>query len=156
MSKNQYLNYQNFFRHARTPSNKSNRTHQKKPTHFNKPSLEKMLTQTTSSKCKHTQPLSATKSRSKSRKSKPQSKLIPDKLDTKALRRSRHTKDKMAMIQSLQIAHAEIMTQQDFMRNSSQQLTTNNNIDHSFWIADPLLEIFKRTQKTLVLYQNSI
>jgi hypothetical protein len=132
--------------HIRTASIKSNRISSQKKQLFSSKVYEKMLTQTTNSK--HRPVNSSGKSLSKSRKD---AKTVEKggKNSTKCRR------EKMFMAQSLNIPQLDSFSQEDYIRNNSQQLSSNNGMDQSLWVYTPLGEILGRTQKTLQLYEKT-
>jgi hypothetical protein len=72
------------------------------------------------------------------------------------MRKSRQAQDNLVMMQSMNLAQPDFLNQEEFIRNASQQFSTNNNFDQSVWITGSLTEIFRRTQKTLEKYEISI
>lgn len=86
---------------------------------------DKMLTQTTTSKYKRSQQLSPKRSCSESKKSKIDSKkIMPEGKHPTITRKGRSAQQKINMAQSLNIPHFEPYMQEQFVPNSSQQLTT--------------------------------
>ena len=113
---------------------------------------ERILTQsqTASSKQKNNQPHEG-RSRSVAKKVKGESKFINDKLTTASLRKSKLSKEKMFMVQSLNIPHLSPLSQN---LRSSQQLSTNL-IDNSLFVPSSLSDMLSRTQNTLDKYQKT-
>lgn len=112
--------------------------------------FQKGLTQTTSSKIKRSQQPSPAKSLSISKKDKMQH-ILSDKISIKSMRKGRLGKQKTFMMQSLNIPHIDPLTQDEFIRNSSQQLTTNN-LEHSVLLQPTMVDVLSRTQKIFKRY----
>jgi hypothetical protein len=110
---------------------------------------EKMLTQTTSSKLKQSRTISPRKeSGSKAKGSKGAS---MGKGGSVVKERG---VGKMRMVQSLNMPSLEPLGAEEFVRNFSQQLSTNT-FDHSMLMATPFSEMLNRTQKTLEKYERT-
>lgn len=89
---------------------------------------EKILTQTTSSKYKQSRAHSPKRSESANKKSKRGNKsTVYESKASKSMRKARLGNDKFFMAQSMNIPHLEPMLNEEIIRNSSQQLSTNNN-----------------------------
>ena len=55
-------------------------------------------------------------------------------------------------MQSLNMPHIDPLTQDEFIRNSSQQLTTTNNVEHSVMLQPSMVDVLSRTQKIFKQY----
>ena len=129
--------------HIRTASIKSTRLSAPNKQLFSSKVYEKMLTQTTSSK--HRPAVSQSKSLSKSRKEGK-----TGEKGGKSVAKGR--REKMFMAQSLNIPQLDSFSHDEYLRNNSQQLSSNNGLEQSVWAVNPvnpLGEILGRTQKTL-------
>lgn len=139
-------------KHCRSNSIKSNHHSIGKKIPVSMKMYEKILTQTTS-RYKRSQQLTPKRSCSTGKKSKVD-KTLNDSKTLKNARKGGLEKEKLFMAQSLNIPNIESFVNEDYMRNSSQQLSTNN-MERSINLPLSLAEILSRTQSVCQSYEKT-